>query len=560
MSETHSLTVAGDPSDPLTHVAHSFPGPALRVGVDGARLAVNAAAAELLATDDTWWDDAREWLARSRISPGVRSFPVRTTNGSAVVEWAATPLPDGGVLLLGRDCSLERRLRLTLTESRRRYKDLVEVSSDFAWETGEDGRFVFVSPRGALGFEAMELIGRDPRELVIPEWEDLPLPFDTRAAIDQVELWLRTARGGQACLVASALPLTGSQGEWLGARGVCRDITEQVARTQELTRVRNRERLLAHIAHTLRDRMDARESLEEAAVETTRALGADGCRIHRWDDAEQKMIPVAAFGGDEADLVDEGLDAALARMVRTPVPVTDELSRVRLIAARTEYRQTLNGAILVWRNRDNEMWDDEDVRLMAGIADHIAPVHAHVAYQQRLRRLSERDGLTGLLNRRTFYERLEEALYRPDVGSSALLYVDLDNFKPVNDLHGHKRGDAALLAISELLAGGTRPGDLVGRVGGDEFVLWLSRADEAIAASVAERLSQGVAALRDLSADEERPLGLSIGIAVRDAGGGERAQELADRADQAMYVAKSSGKNRHAVAPPRQTVDGKPTK
>lgn len=560
MSEPHSLVVTGDPSDQLAQVAHSFPGPAMRVGVDGERLVVNAAAAELMAGDDAWWPDALDWLARSRVSPGARSFPVRTVNGPAVVEWAATPLRDGSVLLLGRDCSLERQLRLTLTESRRRYKDLVEVSSDFAWETGADGRFVFVSPRGALGFEAMDLIGRDPRELVIPEWEDLPLPFDTRTSIDQAELWLKTARGEQACLVASALPLTGRNGEWLGARGVCRDITEQVARTQELTRVRNRERLLAHIAHTLRDRLDASESLEEAAEETTRALGADGCRVHRWDETAQKMIPVAAFGGNEADLVDEGLDAAMARMVRTPVPVAEELSRARLLAARTEYRQTLNGAIVVWRDREADRWDEEDVRLMAGIADHIAPVHAHIAYQQRLRRLSERDGLTGLLNRRTFYERLEEALLRPDIGSSALLYADLDNFKPVNDLHGHQRGDEVLRAVSELLTGGTRPGDILGRVGGDEFVLWLSRADESVASAVAERLLRGVAALRDLSADDARPLGLSVGIAVREGGGGERAQELADRADHAMYAAKTSGKDKYAVAPPRPTGDGNSTK
>ena len=71
-----------------------------------------------------------------------------------MVEWTATLLPDGSLLLFGHDATLERQLRRTLTESRQRYKDLVDISSDFAWECAADGRFVFVSPRGALGFSA----------------------------------------------------------------------------------------------------------------------------------------------------------------------------------------------------------------------------------------------------------------------------------------------------------------------------------------------------------------------------------------------------------------------
>ncbi|MFX5068897.1 hypothetical protein ABTC68_19865, partial [Acinetobacter baumannii] len=87
----------------------------------------------------------------------------------------------------------------------RRYKDLVEVSSDFAWETGPDGTFVFVSHKGALGYPADALIGRDPRSLALEEVEDLPMPFDCRRPVDQTELWLKGADGTPACIVASAL-------------------------------------------------------------------------------------------------------------------------------------------------------------------------------------------------------------------------------------------------------------------------------------------------------------------------------------------------------------------
>jgi diguanylate cyclase (GGDEF)-like protein/PAS domain S-box-containing protein len=557
---THPVSVSPDvavDTPTLDAVIESYPGPALRLSSGEGVLSANAVAAEMLEADGDWLPVVGAWVTRGGMTPGLRSVPLSTAHGTTVIEWAATPLPDGGTLLLGRDSTLERQLRHTLTESRLRYKDLVEASSDFAWETGPDGRFVFVTPRGALGFDAEALIGRDPRELAIEEWGDLPLPFDTRRRVEQSELWLKTADAAAACVVASAIPLFDSEGAWCGARGVCRDVTEQALRSHELTRARNRERLLAHIVHTLSNRLDAAEAMEEAAMEMARALGADGCRIFRQDE-DGGMTLAAAFGESEREVAGEALQTILDTMLTAGHPIAAELPKVHLLAARTEYRRALNGAVLIWRGADAEGWDEEDVELMAGLADQLGIAHAQLAYQDRLRRLSERDGLTGLFNRRTFYERLEEALARPDGGPSALLYVDLDNFKAVNDVHGHRQGDAALRAVAQVLVTGVRPGDIAGRVGGDEFVLWLGRADADKAEIVARRLLTGVAGLQHLAAPD-RPLGLSIGIAVRRPGQGDRAQELADRADHAMYAAKQAGKNTFAVAPERRPARGEET-
>ncbi|KAA0687060.1 diguanylate cyclase [Azospirillum brasilense] len=526
----------------------AFPGPAIRLDSAHAVAATNAAADELLCAGGRWLADIQGWLATCSVAPGLRSLPVELPRGVMIVEWAATPLPDGGILLLGRDATLERQLRQTLIESRRRYKDLVEVSSDFAWETGSDGRFVFVTPKGALGYSSDALIGRNPKDLAVTEWGDLPLPFDSRRPVDQAELWLRRVDDLPACFVVSAVPLFGPQGEWMGARGVCRETTEQVLRSAELARVRNREKMLAHIVHTLRDQLDAQKALHVAAVETARALGADGCRIYRATEAGA-LRPAADFAAE----IPEELLSDLSRPVLEEIAGSEDpheltLGANRLLAARTEHRQAVNGAVVIWRGDDSDPWDDEDRMLLSGVADHIGIAHAHLAYQERLRRLSERDGLTGLFNRRTFFERLEEVLGRPDTGPSALLYVDLDNFKAVNDLHGHQQGDAVLMAIGGLLTNGVRPGDLPGRLGGDEFVLWLGRTDEGQAVAVAERLLAGMAALRHLSAGPDKPLGLSIGIAVHRVGR-ETVQELTDRADSAMYDAKKRGKGHYAVAP-----------
>lgn len=548
MLERSTTTVTGAADvETLMAVIDSYPGPALWLSRDGTLAGANAVSADLLEGDPRLLTDIVTWTAQSRVMPGIRSVLVDSPRGPMVIEWAATPLPDGGAVLFGRDSTLERQLRLTLTESRQRYKDLVEVSSDFAWETGADGRFVFVTPRGALGYEVQALIGTDPNDLTDSAFGDLPLPFVTRTPIDQVELWLKRADGAPACVVASALPLHDADGGWAGARGVCRDITEQTLRSHELTRIRDRERLLARIVRTLRDRLDPGDALGEAAADAARALSAAGCRIYRQNEAGALDVASASDAGIE----DHALSPVLARMVAGGALVEMNLAGTRVLAHPTEYSQSLNGAVLVWRDAAAAAWDDDDRALMEGIADHVGVAHAHLAYQDRLRRLSERDGLTGLFNRRTFYERLEEALARPDTGPSALLYVDLDNFKAVNDLLGHQQGDAVLIEVARLLSAGVRPGDIAGRVGGDEFVLWLGRSDAAKAEIVATRLLAGAAALRPLSASPDRPLGLSIGIAIHWPGRSESVQELADRADQAMYAAKSAGKNSFASAADR---------
>nr|WP_246513529.1 diguanylate cyclase [Azospirillum picis] len=563
MPLTTGSPTSSDPTGPATLVA-LYPGPALRLDPALAVSEANAEAEDMMDSDPRWLPDLRTWLSASSVAPGLRSVPVESVRGIMIVEWAGVPLPDGGFLLLGRDDTLERQLRHTLTESRRRYKDLVEASSDFAWETGPDRSFVFVSHKGALGYPADALIGRDPRTLALDDAEDLPMPFDCRRPVDHTELWLKGADGTPACVVASALPLFGPQGDWIGARGVCRDVTEQVLRSNELARIRNRERLLGHIVHTLRDRLDAAEALAVAATETARALSADGCRIYRAGEGtasgDGPILSLVAQFGPEPPAMHGALPALLERIAdgsgqaaggdgTFATRLDGQLGDLQLIVERTEYRQAVNGALLVWRTGDAEPWDDDDRHLMSGVADHIGIAHAHLAYQERLRRLSERDGLTGLFNRRTFFERLEESISRPESGPSSLLYIDLDNFKAVNDLHGHQQGDAVLKAIGTLMTTGVRPGDLPGRLGGDEFVLWLGRTDERKARIVAERLLNGMQGLAHLSAGPEKPLGLSIGIAIHMPGRGETVRELTERADSAMYDAKKSGKGHYALAP-----------
>lgn len=182
---------------------------------------------------------------------------------------------------------------------------------------------------------------------------------------------------------------------------------------------------------------------------------------------------------------------------------------------------------------------------MEAVEPLIRVVLDHRRLQRRMTQAAQCDPLTGLLNRRAFTEDVERRIERLDHEnkSGVLMFCDLDNFKEVNDRLGHEAGDAALRAVANLLRVAVRPTDLVCRMGGDEFALWLDGADEYIASDRAERLrADAPVALAHVGAGPDQPLSLSVGIAVRKAGSGQGLRELIARADQAMYTVKRAGR------------------
>jgi diguanylate cyclase (GGDEF)-like protein len=174
--------------------------------------------------------------------------------------------------------------------------------------------------------------------------------------------------------------------------------------------------------------------------------------------------------------------------------------------------------------------------------------------RDRMRALAERDALTGLPNRRALAEvlprRLDEA--RAQGRPVAVLFVDLDRFKAVNDRHGHAVGDAVLVEAARRLSEHLRGGELAARHGGEEFVLLLPGADLAQATAAAERLREEIANTPFTTAVGPLAVTASFGVASAVPGTGRRAlgpAELLARADAAMYRAKQAGRNRVEAAP-----------
>jgi len=169
--------------------------------------------------------------------------------------------------------------------------------------------------------------------------------------------------------------------------------------------------------------------------------------------------------------------------------------------------------------------------------------------EEQLAFMASHDALTGLPNRRTFVEELDRAVSRArrgDVG--VLLLLDVDNFKAYNDALGHLEGDQALVNFALLLQTHLRAGDLLARIGGDEFAVLLENTEIAVAREIAERM-RNAASHEEFVTDSRRyGLGLSAGLVRID--GRLDARELFDVADNAMYRAKEMGRNRIEVHDP----------
>ena len=202
-----------------------------------------------------------------------------------------------------------------------------------------------------------------------------------------------------------------------------------------------------------------------------------------------------------------------------------------------------NGGVLDVEIDTREIIFDGETAMIICSSD----VTDRVRLQRELEHQAFHDALTGLPNRSLFGDRLEHAHQRlaRGTGCYAVLMVDLDNFKTVNDGLGHAAGDALLLDVSRRLSSGIRAGDTAARLGGDEFALLLEDLADPAAAS---RAAEGIRALlRPPFVVAGRSLSISATIGVATSSGGGAATDVVRNADAALYVGKADGKDRHSV-------------
>lgn len=521
---------------------NAYPGPAI-FAQSGRMLASNAAVSPLLEFSQTWWSEMQEWLqhatARGSRSPHLSRIQGEETG--ALVEWTAIPV-EPGLLLLGRNVTLERGLSEVLSDSRDRFRDLVELSADLAFEVKADGSFSYIVGGQFLGYSSDELKALRARDLQHRNTVLEVSVFETQKPLHNHECWLKRKDGSRARVLISAKPSFTNTDELKAIRGCAKDVTSSAARQEELAQRQRRDQLIANFMKSVRDAQETKTALQIAAKEINTSLQGSGCRIYSRDEQGELVMAVEA-----GSALPEVVNSLNRRLRESQQPLWEEThSSVALIGAPTLQGAQINGSIWVWRPVEKGAWPESDHTLLREVADHLGIVVAQFDTQEKLRVLSECDGLTKLLNRRTFMEKLGQKLGQCQK-TSALFYIDLDNFKPVNDTHGHQRGDMVIKKLADILRLVARPGDLAGRMGGDEFVLWLDAVDKTEAETLAKRLVAAGAELRSLSASPEKPLGVSVGATLIQPSSLVRVLHVMDKADNAMYTAKRGGKSTWAL-------------
>ena len=426
-----------------------------------------------------------------------------------------------------------------LAQSRERWRGLVRLGADFAFETDADGRFSVLAPDPVLGWPAAQLIGTSAASLLAGPASFNP--FVASTTLRGRRVWLCRAGGDVACVLLSVAPLAAPPG---GVHGIGIDITLQDRNDARLARTLLHHETIAVIGRRMRASARPLASLAAGLAELLRAVDARGATLVLHDPGTPLRVAARA-GEDWPGPVQALQDAVQECCAASPVwqrPHTRQLllcgQSLLLCDGANHF---LDRAILaVWREQP---WTEDQLALAAALLGLLQPVLEHEHIQRETARQSRTDILTGLLNRQGFTAELARRFERLDREGlpATLMVLGLDGLATLNERAGLQSGDMMLREAATVLRDGVRPTDLAARLGGDLFALWLDGADQFAAAERAERLGRTGIQLPQAEPEGSGPMRMSIGLAVRSSRSFESVESLLYRGWQAMRTVKLEG-------------------
>ena len=498
-----------------------------------------------------------------------------------LLRWLLTPL----VLRLVRSEAEAVQRTAALTEeiaerkkADQRFKELLESAPDAMVIVNHDAEMVLVNSQAVIlfGWLREELLGHKI-EILLPKRfrgkhmrnrNDFFKQPHARAMGAGLELFGLRKDGTEFPVEVSLSPLETSEGTLVIS--AIRDITERKAAEARIIYLNRVYAMLSGINALIVRVQDRDELFREAcrvALETGGFLMSMLCMVDRHT---MKIVPVATAGKDkDKELMSSIKDrlstsetasstmVGLAIREKQVVVSNDSLNDPRVLFGK-EYAEAgvRSMAILPLKVSDEvvgafalytgeiEFFQEEEIKLLTELTGDIAFAIDHLDKQEKLNYLAYYDVLTGLPSRTLFQDRLDQALTSANrhEGRLAVLLIDLDNFKNINDSLGHNAGDQLLKQLATRLANSLREGDTVARLGGDEFVsILVNVASEEDVTVVTQRILKLSAEPFTID-DHELFVTCSIGISLYPKDG-EDAETLLKNADAALYSAKDKGRN-----------------
>jgi diguanylate cyclase (GGDEF)-like protein/PAS domain S-box-containing protein len=427
------------------------------------------------------------------------------------------------------------------------------------WNKGAETLFGW-KREDALGQDGVKLL--PPRELArVPELRER---LESGEPV-QEEFCLARRDGSLFDAWLRAAPVMGRSGECLGFVGVAVDVTARKRARDELERKTLQQAMVASLGQRALEGTSLNRLMDEAAFVVAATLDVDFSTVYELVEEDDQLLLQAASGVPEQLVRSARIPAAPSSMAgyslasQEPVVMMDSDTEERF--SLTWLGRELNvrsgvGLPIAGRGRpfgvlgafstQPASFDDDCVSFLRSVANVLAEAIERFRAEEETRHRALHDPLTNLPNRTLFQDRLDHALRlsrRSDTGV-AVFFLDLDQFKAINDTLGHQIGDELLLALAPRLESALRPSDTVARFGGDEFVVLCEDVpDKDAAAVLADRISSVFERAFALGGADHY-ITASIGIALA-AKGSEAPDELIRDADAAMYRAKARGRARY---------------